>query len=37
MVNGRTVWREGAATGERPGRALRRGALGPMGGSMPLH
>ena len=37
MVNGRTVWCDGAATGERPGRALRRGALGPMGGNMPLH
>jgi N-acyl-D-amino-acid deacylase len=37
MVNGRTVWRDGAATGARPGRALRRGTLGPMGGSMPLH
>lgn len=24
MVNGRTVWRDGASTGERPGRALRR-------------
>lgn len=28
MVNGRTVWRDGASTGERPGRALRR-AGGP--------
>jgi N-acyl-D-amino-acid deacylase len=37
MVNGRTVWCDGAATGERPGRALRRGALGPMGGSMAAH
>jgi N-acyl-D-amino-acid deacylase len=27
MVNGRAVWRDGASTGERPGRALRRGAL----------
>ena len=34
MVNGRTVWCDGGATGERPGRALRRGALGPMGASM---
>jgi N-acyl-D-amino-acid deacylase len=34
MVNGRTVWRDGAATGERPGRALRRSELGPMGGVM---
>lgn len=25
MVNGRTVWRDGASTGDRPGRALRRG------------
>ncbi|MCC7428653.1 MAG: D-aminoacylase [Alphaproteobacteria bacterium] len=25
-VNGRSVWRDGAATGERPGRLLRRGA-----------
>ncbi len=32
MVNGRTVWNDGAATGERPGRALRRNTLGPMGG-----
>jgi N-acyl-D-amino-acid deacylase len=31
-VNGRAVWRDGAPTGERPGRALRRGQLGPMGG-----
>jgi N-acyl-D-amino-acid deacylase len=37
MVNGRTVWREGGATGERPGRALRRGSLGPMGATVPLH
>jgi N-acyl-D-amino-acid deacylase len=35
MVNGRTVWQDGAATGERPGRALRRSALGPMGGTTP--
>jgi N-acyl-D-amino-acid deacylase len=34
MVNGGTVWRDGAATGERPGRALRRGTLGPMGADM---
>jgi N-acyl-D-amino-acid deacylase len=34
LVNGRTVWRDGVATGERPGRALRRGALGPMGASV---
>jgi N-acyl-D-amino-acid deacylase len=32
MVNGRMVWSDGAATGARPGRALRRSALGPMGG-----
>lgn len=37
MVNGRTVWREGAATGERPGRALRRSSLGPMGAMMATH
>ena len=34
MVNGRVVWNDGAATGNRPGRALRRNALGPMGGDM---
>ncbi|MEA2982430.1 MAG: N-acyl-D-amino-acid deacylase [Alphaproteobacteria bacterium] len=34
MVNGRTVWRNCAATGNRPGRALRRDTLGPMGGGM---
>ena len=27
LVNGRIVWRDGASTGERPGRALRRQAL----------
>ena len=27
MVNGRVVWRDGASTGARPGRALRRGAI----------
>jgi len=27
MVNGRAVWRDGAHTGDRPGRALRRGDL----------
>ena len=37
MVNGRMVWKDGAATGSRPGRALRRNALGPMGGAMPAH
>jgi N-acyl-D-amino-acid deacylase len=34
MVNGRAVWSDGAATGNRPGRALRRSALGPMGEGM---
>jgi hypothetical protein len=37
VVNGRTVWSDGAATGERPGRALRLSALGPMGGGMAPH
>jgi N-acyl-D-amino-acid deacylase len=37
MVNGRMVWHDGATTGTRPGRALRRGTLGPMGASMDLH
>jgi hypothetical protein len=27
LVNGRMVWRDGAPTGARPGRALRRQAL----------
>jgi N-acyl-D-amino-acid deacylase len=27
LVNGRPVWRDGAPTGQRPGRALRRGSL----------
>jgi N-acyl-D-amino-acid deacylase len=27
MVNGQAVWRDGAHTGARPGRALRRQAL----------
>jgi N-acyl-D-amino-acid deacylase len=31
MVNGSTVLRDGAATGNRPGRALRRNKLGNMG------
>jgi N-acyl-D-amino-acid deacylase len=31
FVNGRAVWSDGAATGARPGRALRRSELGPMG------
>jgi N-acyl-D-amino-acid deacylase len=26
IVNGKPVWRDGAATGERPGRVLRREA-----------
>ena len=30
-VNGRAVWRGGAPTGERPGKALRLQELGPMG------
>jgi len=34
FVNGRSVWRDGAPTGDRPGRALRRNTLGPMGGGM---
>jgi N-acyl-D-amino-acid deacylase len=34
VVNGRTVWDDGAATGNRPGRALRRNTLGPMGESV---
>jgi N-acyl-D-amino-acid deacylase len=36
MVNGRAVWRDGAPTGARPGRALRRAELDrPMGGWRP--
>ncbi|HUA54781.1 MAG TPA: D-aminoacylase [Candidatus Sulfotelmatobacter sp.] len=36
MVNGRPVWRDGAPTGARPGRALRRAELErPMGGWRP--
>jgi N-acyl-D-amino-acid deacylase len=31
MVNGRAVWQDGRPTGNRPGRALRRAELGPMG------
>ena len=34
LVNGRSVWREGQATGNRPGRALRLQQLGAMGGGM---
>jgi len=37
FVNGRPVWSEGKPTGERPGRALRRASLGPMGGGMAAH
>ncbi len=32
MVNGSAVWRDGKPSGARPGRALRLGTLGPMGG-----
>ncbi|MEJ0070454.1 MAG: D-aminoacylase [Pseudomonadota bacterium] len=36
LVNGRPVWRGGAATGERPGRALRRATLDkPLGAWRP--
>lgn len=31
MVNGRITWRNGAGTGDRPGRALRLQELGPKG------
>jgi N-acyl-D-amino-acid deacylase len=34
FVNGRSVWKDGGATGNRPGRALRRQQLGTMGGTM---
>jgi N-acyl-D-amino-acid deacylase len=34
FVNGRSVWKDGHATGNRPGRALRRQQLGTMGGVM---
>jgi N-acyl-D-amino-acid deacylase len=37
MVNGRTVWSNGVPSGDRPGRALRRNALGSMGGDMVSH
>ena len=37
MVNGRAVWRGGETTGERPGRALRRQSLGPMGATPAVH
>jgi len=33
FVNGRSVWKDGHATGNRPGRALRRQQLGTMGGT----
>ena len=35
MVNGTTIWRDGASTGARPGRALRRQDLGPLGAEAP--
>jgi N-acyl-D-amino-acid deacylase len=31
IVNGRAVWRDGASTGARPGRAVRLAELGPKG------
>jgi N-acyl-D-amino-acid deacylase len=34
FVNGRSVWKDGRATGNRPGRAMRRQQLGTMGGGM---
>ena len=34
FVNGRSVWRDGRSTGNRPGRALRLQQLGTMGGGM---
>ncbi len=34
FVNGRSVWRDGHPTGNRPGRALRLQQLGAMGGGM---
>lgn len=34
FVNGCSVWRDGHATGDRPGRALRLQQLGQMGGGM---
>jgi N-acyl-D-amino-acid deacylase len=34
FVNGQSVWIDGQATGNRPGRALRRQQLGEMGGSV---
>jgi N-acyl-D-amino-acid deacylase len=34
FVNGRSVWRDGRSTGNRPGRALRLQQLGSMGGGM---
>ena len=36
MVNGATIWRDGVSTGARPGRALRRQDLGPLGAEAPL-
>ena len=35
MVNGTTIWRDAASTGARPGRALRRQDLGPLGVEAP--
>jgi N-acyl-D-amino-acid deacylase len=35
MVNGATIWCQGAPTGARPGRALRRQELGPLGAEAP--
>jgi N-acyl-D-amino-acid deacylase len=32
MVNGRVVWRDGEASGERPGKALRLQGLAPIQG-----
>jgi N-acyl-D-amino-acid deacylase len=35
IVNGRTVWRDGHATGERPGRTLQRNAAASIEGACP--
>lgn len=37
MVNGRAVWQDGKPTGARPGKALRRDMLGPMGAETVLN
>jgi N-acyl-D-amino-acid deacylase len=37
MVNGRAVWRDGASTGARPGRAVRLGELGSKGLDAPVN